>query len=332
MATLVRKASLRKLNEEKLTCEKNKRQRRATELLYRFAQANGIKLKPGVAAEPCRVKMDFNPKISGFKNMYVILSDDNTKILCWDMIDGSIKTYPNDNSVELITWSIGEMIDRNIAQVQKMDFPVAPFKSYVLEPQWEGQYFTVQEEHTLLFCQKADELGLKYQSNARAKLATCEDRSVWSLRCEKDGFSEEGKKKVQVCYLVADLELQDFRVVDSGCYLWVLEQRVGGNKIVEKLQALDPSITVDSLPYLVRLDGAYCWFYGFSSSKIEGWAYCNIRGGEVVVTDIGLGKLEHIFDKEQSCRESFQLTIGGLSFKAKCWIGFDVVNYRESDD
>lgn len=309
--------------------EKIKRQRFATEQIRAFAKQQKIELDEGVIAEAKRVKMALDSHNEGAMLLYVILSKDGSRFVCWDMIQkGDLEssravvrphfepfTIPADNVVE--DFYVKQFMGRGLDPVVHMDYLFKMQSYYVLETL---PMFEEQKRITELLEAFASEQELYLFDGVRAKIATYEGATVWSLRCSRD---KKGRDVVYAIYVNGEAKIVNF------CRAWVLQQRVAIRDIrrglIEELGAdAKTKKWVNSLeinPLLAECQGQKCWAWYFKEG--DDFIICPIDGAKVY--HAAYGSVAFLMSKEQQEKHiSIDFETDNIKFRATCWYEFIV--------
>ena len=173
-----------------------KRQRVATEALYYAAANNNIPICTGAVAEPRRLTMDMGHGMRQGFWVYQIPSSDRTSLLTFDMVTGEVHIFPYDADKQMTELPVVQRMplanpETNCAL---FDGYFRPRRWYVLEPYLvAGDLFDAQRKRTKLLQKFADEAGIEYTDDHRAKLAEVGGQTCWSLYIRDN--------KYVVCYL-----------------------------------------------------------------------------------------------------------------------------------
>lgn len=316
--------------------EKIKRQRFATEQILAFAKRNGIEVNDGAIAEAKRVKMTLDVHNDASMLLYVIVSKDGSKLLCWDMIQSEspdsskviVRSHykpfviPADNKTEDIR--VKRCLDRGLDPVMQMDYLFRMQSYYVLETL---PMFEEQKKITERLERFASRKELYLFDGVRAKIATYSGKPVWSLRCSRD---KKGQEVVYVIYHDGEVDIV------SSCRAWVLQQRVAvrdmrryliekmGNdgKVRKRIAALDIN------PLLAQCYGQECWAWYFSDSNT--FIVCPLNGDKLY--EAPYGEVLFMINKEQQKKHaSIDFVAEGIRFKATCWYEFIYTEAVEKD-
>lgn len=324
-----KKAYQKQISKELEASTRRKRQRYATEQLYYLAQENNIELEDGIVAMPRRVRMDYGHGLINGEYSYVIFSKDRTKMLLWNMIEDEARILTdnpkNAFGKDIIVDDIATIVnfDKGLYGSVEMDAVFAPARWYVLEPLLvSGNLFDAQRKRTKLLQEFARREGLQCEDIYRAKLATVNGVSMWSLRCFREG------KEV---FAVSDMNSEYFDIAEDGVSLWVLQQRVGERKIHQFAKQNGWRI-ISEKPYLTTAPGYTAWTsFGISSAGEEGFVSCGVQQGDVVAEPYQLWDGANYSDLQKG-NKPFDLEIGGLAFQAISWWEFLPVSKRNDDD
>lgn len=324
-----KKAYQKQVSRELEESTRRKRQRFATEKLYYLAQENGIELENGAVAIPQRVRMDFGHGMILGEYSYIIYSKDRTKLLLWNMIEEAARIFSdsprNVFGKDIITDDIPAIVNsgRGVYGNIDMDAAFAPTRWYILEPLLvSGNLFDAQRKRTKLLQEFAKKEGLQCEDIYRAKLATVNGISMWSLRCFREG------KEV---FAVSDLNSEYFDIVEDGVSLWVLQQRVGDRKN-RQFAKQNGWRVISEKPFLTTTLGYTAWVsFGVNASGKEGFIFCGVQFADVVGIPYQiLGGENH--SELQKANKQFSLEIAGLAFQAVDWWEFLPVIRKEDDE
>lgn len=322
-----KKSFKKQQREAKELAIRNKRQRTATEKLYDLAAESGIELALDAIAEPSNVTMDFSPKLRGNVYMYTIPAADNTCWLVMDMISAEVKKLPNDGSIVVKPMCIVDLLARSLPATIQMDYLFEADRWLILETICEEKLFVAQREKTARMKIFADFEQLNCLENARAKMASYQGKTVWSLRCEELTVDGDGKDVITVCYIISYKDSDGCDVVDivdDNVKAFVLQQRVAARLIYQYADA--NGFRLYGKPWLARVDDDAVW--ALYSGK-ESFVIVNIATAEVSE----VAYREVVFDEHasrgQKKENPFFFEVAGQVFSAISWLEFTVVKPEE---
>lgn len=301
-----------------------KRQRAATEALHKLAREKGVELVIDAIAQPCQVSW-VEGWLRIYYKLYVIISKDTKTIFGYDVTDGHIFVLDNKDirvepieQLKHIPYQGFAMVELGIPQLENPDGSSspcirAPFKFgawYVLEILQDGHFFYVQREKTAKLRQYADENGLDYHVHfkdklaSRAKLATVNGKSYWSLRCEEH---VTGK----VCYVLYDESEDTFVVTENAPQVWVLQQRNAWKKLNAHAKSRGDVLAYPR-PYLAKVNGEDVWAVPLMS---KGYLVCTVKTAET-------SQVEQVSDNLAAKMDGspLQISVCGLDVTATCWL------------
>lgn len=295
-----------------------KRQRVATEALYYAAANNNIPICTGAIAEPRRLTMDMGHGMRQGFWVYQIPSSDRTSLLTFDMVTGEVHIFPYDADKQMTELPVVQRMplanpETNCAL---FDGYFRPRRWYVLEPYLvAGDLFDAQRKRTKLLQKFADEAGIEYTDDHRAKLAEVGGQTCWSLYIRDN--------KYVVCYL----DGETFEVVDKAS-VWVLQQRVADRKIRDYAKKWHLKSS-ESKPLIAKYKGVDSWVLFCTKDGQEGFIVCPIRP-ECSMTHVAYNDKDLVFwsdfskYQEKSC--SFSYEIGELYFRGVSWLEFEAMD------
>ena len=306
-----------------------KRQRAATEALHKLAREKGVKLVIDVIAQPCQVSW-IEGWLRVYYNLYVIFSKDEKKLFGYDMTDGHIFVLDNKDirveplqSLKNLPYRGFAKVELGIPQLEKPDGTSSPcirvpFRFgawYVLEILQNGHFFYAQREKTAKLRQYADEHELDYHVHfkdklaSRAKLATVDGKTYWSLRCEAHATGT-------VCYVLYDEETDSFTVTGNAPQIWVLQQRNAWKKMKAFAKERNYELA-ETRSFLAQGNGHTVWALPVAYG---GYVICRVRTGETAFVDEVTNSLAGKMDGSP-----LDCVVCGLDVKATCWLEAEFV-------
>lgn len=299
-----------------------KRQRAATEELHKLAREKGVRIVIDAIAQPSRVSW-VDKWLRVYYNMYVIRSADEKTLFGYDMTDGHIFILSAQDVVVTPLEGLGGLsyvevaeLDMGIPQIERPDGSASPcvhtkFRFgnwYVLEILQDGHFFYAQREMTRKLRAYADAHGLNYHVHlkdklaSRAKLATVDDKTYWSLRCEDHSTGA-------VCYVLYDGS-DSFVITTEAPKIWVLQQRNAWKKLKGFVKE-GKYVLRGTRPFLAQGNGHTVWALPVEGG---GYAVCRVRTGETSfaaeISDSLVGKMNGA---------PLDCVVCGLNVRATCW-------------
>ena len=300
-----------------------KRQRAATEELHKLAREKGVRIVIDAIAQPSRVSW-VDKWLRVYYNMYTIFSEDKKTVFGYDMTNGRVFILSSQDVVVNPLKDLGGLsyvtvaeVDMGIPQLERPDGSASPCTHikfrfgnwYVLEILQDGHFFYAQREKTAKLRQYADEHGLNYHVHlkdklaSRAKLATVDGKTYWSLRCEEHSTGA-------VCYVLYDDESDSFVVTAEAPQIWVLQQRNAWKKLKAFVKENKYELAA-TRPFLAQGNGHTVWALPVEDG---GYVVCRVRTGE---TSFAAEIADSLADKMNGA--PLDCKVCGLDVKATCW-------------